>query len=486
VLLIRSGEEGGRPTVWVSSSAKTTRYPNGNEDERTFETPANTRVLFTWRADASDYGGRITGYSYGIDLESLDEDDPGWAPESPELRQARPIFHESTTTEHTLYVRVRDDAGTVEIAEAILVVIPLTQDRHVLYVDDWGWDVRGREYAEIGPECTAQANGGHVPDDYIIDLAKSPPDTCHDYFLRQSIRLALDDLGLGDWSVDRYEPLEPVSGNALTGRIQIDVSDPDHWVYTGPITLRQLSRYRLVIWNTRSDNDNALKRMNLDGEDNVLAVYLEAGGAAWIMGTGAFSRTIQGNRSVGLSEFGYRPEDFTYRFLKVRSVFENGVCQQGCFRTSGSGDNYELQNGFEGAYAVPPPPAAAGRQPLWVEEGFPATLRVTRAPFANHPLAPRRGVPSCEAMVVPHGLTINPWLEPTGGQLDTLYFYQSNFWLDLDRTPGESWMDLGATALRYAGPDQGPLMMWGMPVFFLPEDEVHDVMVAAIRWLLDH
>jgi hypothetical protein len=114
-------------------------------------------------------------------------------------------------------------------------------------------------------------------------------------------------------------------------------------------------------------------------------------------------------------------------------------------------------------------------------EGFPE-LRVTRPPYGGNPVA---GVPGCEGMVVPCGYDANQRLATFRGRLDTLYFYQSNCMLEV-MPPCHSWMDHAAFCLRYSGPDQGPLIMQGAPLFFLPEDQVVGTFEAGLRWLLDH
>jgi hypothetical protein len=141
----------------------------------------------------------------------------------------------------------------------------------------------------------------------------------------------------------------------------------------------------------------------------------------------------------------------------------------GCFRVSGSTTTFQRLNGFDGAY----PSSMA------VREGY-DTLRVARPPFDG----PLKGIPGCEGMVVPYGLDINPRLRPFGGRLDTLYFYQSNGMLQLV-PPVHSYMDDAACALRYSGPGQGRLMVFGFPPYFFPPAQVDRVMGASLRWLLE-
>ncbi len=463
-LRIRARESGGIPDLSVSSSVKTTTYPTADERKKTFQIPANSNVTFTWTADASRYGGRITGYSYGIDLLDPFGDDPGWSPESATQTRLTLRFdlpEGSRTEEHILYIRARDDVGTTIIADVFLIVVPLTKERDVLYIDDFGPDLRGRAPEDCVPL---------PPPEEISSNADFPHDQCHDQYLRDAIERAVIALGHPEWVVDRYEPLDPRSG-IVTNRsvVDIDSTSFSYWVLSGPVTLDQMARYKLVVWNTKSESTTQLYKMNLEGEDNFLAVYIESGGPTLLMGTGAFSRTRYGGGGVGLSQFGFEGRDFPYKFLKMESVYEGADCRNGCFRVSGRTTALKRVHGLDGAYA----------HFRAAQEGYP-DLEVFREPYTN----PIAGIPDCEAMVEPYGLDINPRLRLFGGQLDTLYFYLSNAALQLP-PPNASYMDDGAAALRYAGPGQGRLMMFGFPVYFFPPDEVDGLMEASIRWLLE-
>jgi hypothetical protein len=341
----------------------------------------------------------------------------------------------------------------------------------VLYVDDWGRDDRGRTYPEIGPICDRVSNGGLIPDDNVVSSGDIPQDLCHDAFLTRSLGEALDELGRDDWVVDRYEPLDPVDGRPLFGTVFIDSISSESWVLTGPVTLEQLARYKVVVWNTRNSANSALKTMNNEGEDNFIAVFLEAGGLVWLTGSGVFARTLYGNESVGLSPFGYDAEDFGYKFLKVESLYEGADCVNGCFRQAGEQPIYQRQNGFEAAVATR----------MAISEGFPDSIWVDRAPYHSNPI---KGIPGCDAMVPPYGIEMNPRLRVFGGRLDTLYYYRSNWRVEVF-PPGTSWMDDGAVALRYSGPGQGRLMMFGFPFFYFPEDRLVDMLASGLDWLLE-
>ncbi len=461
-LRIRARQSGGIPELSVSSSVKTTTFPTADERKKTFQIPANSNVTFTWTADASRYGGRVTGYSYGTDLLDPFGDDPGWSPESATTTRAVLRFDVppgGRTEEHILYVRARDDVGTTIIADVTLVVVPLTRERDVLYIDDFGPDTRGQAPDDCIPR---------PPEDEISN-SDFPHDQCHDQYIRESIAEALAQLGHPDWVVDRYEPLDPRTG-ILTNRstVDIDSTSNSYWIYSGPVTLQQMARYRLIVWNTKSETTTQLTKMNLEGEDNFLAVYIESGGPVLLMGTGAYSRTRYRSEGVGLAPFGMRPRDMSYDFLKIESIYEGADCRNGCFRTSGRTTALKRVHGWDGAY----------RHPRAITEGYPE-LMVSRPPFSN----PIAGIPDCEAMVVPLGLDINPRLRVFGGQVDTLYFYISNAIAQLP-PPNASYMDDGACALRYSGPGQGRLMMFGFPIYFCPPEQVIPLMATSIRWLV--
>jgi hypothetical protein len=327
----------------------------------------------------------------------------------------------------------------------------------VLLVDDFGPD----RFGSAPPDCIPR------PPEELIQPNDLPQDQCHDQYLREGLERALDQLGHPEWVVDRYEPLDPASGQVIPHEVEIDSTSFDYWVYTGPVTLVNLARYKMVFWNVKAEQGVQLRIMNLFGEDNFLAVFIEAGGHVWITGTGTYSRTR--DTDVGLSPFGFEGDDFLFRFLKLESETEGAECRVGCFRTSGTTGALQRQHGFDAGYA----------SKMARLEGYPDTLRVARPPYNQG----TKGIPSCEGMVVPLGLDINPRLRLFGGRLDTLYFYLSNGSQQVI-PPAISYMDQAACALRYSGPGQGKVMVYGFPLYFFPQDEVDGVMARSIEWFL--
>ena len=168
-------------------------------------------------------------------------------------------------------------------------------------------------------------------------------------------------LGHPEWIVDRYEPIDPLTGRLRGGGVVIDSTSFEYWVYSGPVTLEHLLPYRAVVWNVSCSNHCQLAAMNREGEENALAAYLEAGGNVWLMGIGTFSQTGRDDEIPGFPPyFRFGRQDFIARFLKVESVIEGGSCSAGCFRNSG----YTWTSLLAGVLPCPPT-SRLSRRPCW-------------------------------------------------------------------------------------------------------------------------
>jgi hypothetical protein len=88
---------------------------------------------FTWRADADDYGSRITGYRYAWDLINEENDDE-WSNWSESNRSASRSF---SSAEHTLDIEARDYSGMVTRVTFELSVQPFSMENELLFIDDY-------------------------------------------------------------------------------------------------------------------------------------------------------------------------------------------------------------------------------------------------------------------------------------------------------------------------------------------------------------
>ncbi len=98
--------------------------------------PAGLEMNFSWRADASSYGGTIAGYRYGWDVSDVD-DKHDWETKrfSPENTSAPPISFQSGV--HTLYVQALDNSGAITLGRIEVTIVPFTMERNLLWVDDF-------------------------------------------------------------------------------------------------------------------------------------------------------------------------------------------------------------------------------------------------------------------------------------------------------------------------------------------------------------
>lgn len=111
-----------------------------------FEVPEGFVARFSWKADASTYGGEISSYRYGWDI--IDVNDASeWAVEpSPYERSIPPTSFSSGI--HTLFIEAVDDNGVSTIAQMEINVFPLEMNRNLLWVDDfYSSDFYQQEYA---------------------------------------------------------------------------------------------------------------------------------------------------------------------------------------------------------------------------------------------------------------------------------------------------------------------------------------------------
>jgi hypothetical protein len=97
--------------------------------------PTGLEMNFSWKADASSYGGRIVGYRYGWDVSDIN-DDHDWAVEFPlQITHARSIAYQSGV--HTLFVEAIDNSGAITLGMIELSLVPFTMERNLLWVDDF-------------------------------------------------------------------------------------------------------------------------------------------------------------------------------------------------------------------------------------------------------------------------------------------------------------------------------------------------------------
>jgi len=222
-------------------------------------------MQFVWSADASSYGGVVTGYRYGWDITDLD-DDSQWeidfTPFVGTTASSPPRTFSSGT--HTFHVEVRDNSGFCSRVEIKLNIIRYAPTRNLLLVDDFA--------ADQSPGAGWNDPMGH---------GFAPSDEEHDQFW-------LDMLADVEGFDPRFDVIE-VNGST-------------------PIPLSTLADYRNIIWSVYTDVRQPsglpllyeyVKYQPKDGPgapgvrtSNPVALFMEAGGHILISGRHPLTATI--------------------------------------------------------------------------------------------------------------------------------------------------------------------------------------------------
>jgi hypothetical protein len=214
--------------------------------------PAGMPMTFSWKADASSYGGYVVAYRYGWDILDLNDDEqwPGdITPFTGLWARSQPRTFEFGT--HTFHVEVVDNSGLKSRASVSVNMIPFTMEREVLVVDDW----------LEGTSPGFRSTKGALPNDFE-----------HDEF----------------WA----DVLSDVEG-FVPG---IDIFPAKGKLFFLPITVA--AKYKAIIWNVRGHptfNVPSLLGKTIRfglGEFNILTLYMEAGGKILICGQNPMTTVI--------------------------------------------------------------------------------------------------------------------------------------------------------------------------------------------------
>jgi hypothetical protein len=282
----------GSPTLTICEGSSCHEYPrDGAIWER--EAPAGKQLTFTWYGDASAYGGTITGYTYGVDIEDLN-DPSQWEGWSAEVTSATVMFREPGV--HFFYVKVRDYADAEQLGIVQLNVIAFLFDRDILLVDDY--------------------------------FDQIPDDLTHDTFLHNIFghyRAYTDSIYVFNY----YHPCPAGACREWGGGFE----EP---------ALSELTRYKLVIWDCNGPTGNfevGLKQVVTKG---ILDVYLKGGGRLWLYGNQLIKATVQGlEKPPGYPIDFSNPlygDTFPYKYLKISGSVDRS------WKTSGT-----TGDGFKGA-----------------------------------------------------------------------------------------------------------------------------------------
>lgn len=224
--------------------------------------PAKVPMTFRFCADAKSYGGVVSGYRYGWDIQDLNDPeqwDISYTPfvSDDDCADSPPRTFEFDS--HTFHVEVIDNSGYTSRIGVRVNIVPFTMRKSLLFVDDW---------VENSPGFGLTAGG-------------LPSDAEHDAFWVEM----LDDLEGFDPAVDVME---------LDDDLPINV----------------LADYRTVIWNataayngtTGSSINDVIRFVDPDipqtggkTSPNVLALFMAAGGHVLLTGEQVMTASVNRN-----------------------------------------------------------------------------------------------------------------------------------------------------------------------------------------------
>jgi hypothetical protein len=217
----------------------------------------------------------IEGYSWGLDLISIDASDRGWTPWGQDT--VSPLLSLSPGY-HTFSVRARNTAGWMGYAEVKLNVLVFAPDREVLLVDD--------SFDNLSPNDAEHDAFWHSMIDNYATYSGIPRDQFGEFSVH------------GDGDRGNLEPKAPL--------------------------LSELLHYKLLIWESLGsgyNSDSALIRST--ALSNVLSMYLRVGGKLWLEGRMNVAATMPAPNLYGAdlaypkTELG--PGDWAWDFLKLHS-----------------------------------------------------------------------------------------------------------------------------------------------------------------------
>lgn len=439
------------------------------------EVPAGAGIAFNWSALAGQ-GSFITGYRWSLDLEGQDITNETQRTDDSDVRHWSAWSLNETSTligpfagspdsveTHFLYIEARDNLGFVSLFTLAIRVIVPAFDRPLLLVDDMYGGLSGR----AGPYPTEAEQ-----DTFYCAIGGFPD------------RLA--------------------GGTSRPGAFAgFELDTLDYRTYTvysrGVVPLSVLSRYRVVAWysdfNSSSGGSDfsllpttCLRLMNVENQQNTLAIYLAQGGKALLFGEGATRAIASGfssrfTRATPNAPYTtqdvLRPGCFLYDFVHLRSELN----------TAGT-VSVQFTRPFQLRGAIPYLPEFAGTasqtdrtQDPRIGTGSTRTA-LTWTGLPRLTLTNYRGAPSN-----PEDRSINltwyisrPLQEPElAGQapvLDTLYLCQAR---DFDLSGFGS--DGRPNGIHYYGPGHGEVVWLGFPLHYFELDQVRQLVRTALNVL---
>jgi len=413
--------QGGKPDLTIREASIGAVHFRGQGAPQEVEVPANRKLRFSWLATAERYGGTIEAYSWGLDIPDISVEGPesGWSGWGPITSPLNPIIFPNAGT-HVLYVRARDVAGSITLAQLILHVIDFSFEREVLMVDD-----------------------------SFDNLA--PRDSEHDAFWQDMFSFYVANSNVTPDQIGEFD----VHGDGDRGNLQPNV----------PL-LSDLARYKLLVWeNFGVGYNSASALIQSTALSPRLSAYLRAGGKLWLDGRMNVAATTPDPNGQGAdltypkTELG--PGDWAWDFLKLHSTKIN----------NDKGTNNA--NLFHGARQLRLPSG----------EFMPAIYDTMSVDLTKLSIFQQTygGFSHCDAVFDPIFAESEPDFQ---GDIDTLYAYgaagpefQGKTSQYLNKLCALRWHDPDPDR------EHGRLQWFGFAMYFMHQDQARNTFKASLDWL---
>ncbi len=249
--------------------------------------PAKVPMSFRWTANAAGYGGVVSGYRYGWDIQDLNDDsqwDVLFTPFVTDDNSAQSPPRTFEFDSHTFHVEVIDNSGYTSRIGVRINIVPFTMRKNLVLIDD---------YREADTGGFSRTNGG------------SPSDAEHDEFWQY----VLSDLEGFDAAVDMLDVDEELPIQA--------VSDYKSMIWNGYSTYNVQAGVSLLpqLIHFLPEDPTILGSVSGKVQPNIIALYMAAGGHVLLCGEQPMTAVINPQAFAGGNRSAAYPIIFRYELL---------------------------------------------------------------------------------------------------------------------------------------------------------------------------
>jgi hypothetical protein len=206
--------------------------------------PAGVPMSFRFSADASSYGGVVSGYRYGWDIQDFKDESQWEISYTPFVTYNNGVPSASSPQRtwrfdsHTFYIEVIDNSGYTSRAGITVNIVPFTFRKNLVFIDDYHeassagfqgtnggspsdeehdafWDDMLGDVSGFDPSTDVIEVKDELPIQWIADYKSMVWDTYAGYNLRPGVSLLPE--------IVRFIPSDPSLGGQVSGKVKPNV-----------------------------------------------------------------------------------------------------------------------------------------------------------------------------------------------------------------------------------------------------------------------